>query len=96
MCDQDAKAPLAALFNLTRLPAEVILPGSRRRRLWELPKSAHCPVIGVCLPLGLLRRLVNLRQEPFQVGSFEQAVTRSPSVPHRDFPHRGPGPPGVL
>ena len=30
--------------------------GSRRRRLWELPSQALCPVIGVCLPMPLLRR----------------------------------------
>ena len=33
--------------------------GSRRRRLWELPANCHCPIIGVCLPLSLLRKLVN-------------------------------------
>ena len=33
--------------------------GSRRRRLWELPTNCHCPIIGVCLPLALLRKLVN-------------------------------------
>ena len=33
------------------------LPGSRRRRLWELPGHAHCPVVGVCLPMPALRRL---------------------------------------
>lgn len=32
--------------------------GSRRRRLWELPGHAHCPVLGVCLPMPALRRLV--------------------------------------
>ena len=32
-------------------------PGSRRRRLWELDSSAHCPVLGVCLPIDQLRRL---------------------------------------
>jgi hypothetical protein len=31
--------------------------GSRRRRLWELPSHAFCPVIGVCLPIHTLRRL---------------------------------------
>jgi hypothetical protein len=31
--------------------------GSRRRRLWDLPRHAHCPVIGGCLSMGLLRRL---------------------------------------
>lgn len=33
-------------------------PGSRRRRVWELGNHAHCPVIGVCLPIQALRRLV--------------------------------------
>lgn len=31
---------------------------SRRRRLWELEGHAHCPVVGVCLPLASARRLV--------------------------------------
>ncbi len=33
--------------------------GSRRRRLWEFDAHAHCPVIGVCLPLPLARRLAD-------------------------------------
>jgi len=33
--------------------------GSRRRRLWELEGHAHCPVIGVCLPIAALRRLMD-------------------------------------
>lgn len=33
--------------------------GSRRRRLWELDGHAHCPVIGVCLPIATLRRVVD-------------------------------------
>lgn len=31
--------------------------GSRRRRLWELGSHAHCPVIGVCMPLERVRVL---------------------------------------
>lgn len=31
--------------------------GSRRRRLWELDDHAHCPVVGVCLPLATVRRI---------------------------------------
>ena len=31
---------------------------SRRRRIWELSRNCHCPLIGVALPLGTLRRLV--------------------------------------
>ena len=33
--------------------------GSRRRRIWELSRHAHCPVVGVCLPIAALRRLVD-------------------------------------
>ncbi len=33
--------------------------GSRRRRLWELDTHAHCPVVGVCLPIAALRRLID-------------------------------------
>ncbi|MBC3875911.1 DUF2325 domain-containing protein [Undibacterium flavidum] len=31
---------------------------SRRRRLWDLSRETHCPVIGVCIPLAVLRRLL--------------------------------------
>ena len=31
----------------------------RRRRLWELSPSAACPVLGVCLPLDVQRRLMS-------------------------------------
>jgi len=33
--------------------------GSRRRRLWELEWHTHCPLVGVCLPLMVLRRLAD-------------------------------------
>ncbi|MES2933366.1 MAG: DUF2325 domain-containing protein [Pseudomonadota bacterium] len=33
--------------------------GSRRRRMWDLPRECHCPVVGVCLPLATLRKLVS-------------------------------------
>ena len=43
-------------------PPELALPshflGSRRRRLWELPSQALCPVIGACLPLAVLRKRI--------------------------------------
>lgn len=42
--------------SVTR-PEQAVPTGSRRRRLWELGGHAHCPVIGVCLPLPALRRL---------------------------------------
>lgn len=33
--------------------------GSRRRRLWELDGHAHCPVVGVCLPISVLRKVIS-------------------------------------
>lgn len=30
----------------------------RKRRLWDLDDHAHCPVIGVCMPIHALRRLL--------------------------------------
>lgn len=52
-----AQPHLPALGNGMGVP-----PGrsaSRRRRLWELPASSHCPVVGVCLPLATLRRIAS-------------------------------------
>lgn len=40
-------------------PSSPAPQGSRRRRLWELDGHAFCPVIGVCLPIPLLRRLAD-------------------------------------
>ena len=44
--------------GLAILPAPPALQGSRRRRIWELDGHTHCPVLGVCLPITVLRRLV--------------------------------------
>ncbi len=60
MCDpQTVTAPLP---DAPVAPPELALPnhflGSRRRRLWELPSQALCPVIGACLPLAVLRKRV--------------------------------------
>lgn len=59
--------------------------GSRRRRLWELAKECHCPVIGVCLPLASLRQTVNkaIRCKSFaddyelHVGATSSCITRN-------------------
>ncbi|MGF6275000.1 hypothetical protein ABIB38_003397 [Massilia sp. UYP11] len=49
MCDKHAsKVPC---------PADAA-QGSRRRRVWELSHACHCPLVGVGLPLGGLRKLV--------------------------------------
>lgn len=60
MCDHDAEQPLSMHFGKQSPGVEASpLTGSRRRRLWDLPHQCHCPVVGVCLPLDTLRRLVN-------------------------------------
>jgi len=60
-------------LNLPQVPASTpLLPmplavpapettggGSRRRRLWELSDHAHCPVLGVCMPMPAVRRLIS-------------------------------------
>jgi hypothetical protein len=59
MCEHDPSSRGRLLPN-SSLPG--IAPpaerGSRRRRLWELPSQTHCPLIGVCLPMPVLRRLI--------------------------------------
>lgn len=52
-----AAVPAAAATPVAASPPAAAT-GSRRRRLWELSGHAHCPVIGVCLPLPALRRLL--------------------------------------
>jgi hypothetical protein len=45
-------------FRGSCMPAEEGNAGSRRRKLWDLTHETHCPVIGVCLPMSTLRKLV--------------------------------------
>ncbi|MDR7305026.1 DUF2325 domain-containing protein [Rhodoferax saidenbachensis] len=40
-------------------PATAPAQGSRRKRLWDLGHQCHCPLVGVSLPIDVLRRLVN-------------------------------------
>ena len=61
MCDHDVKLPVLVTTEQQQMALEEPVPstGSRRRRLWELTHDCHCPVIGVCIPLDTLRRIVN-------------------------------------
>ncbi|NRR32856.1 DUF2325 domain-containing protein [Oxalobacteraceae bacterium] len=54
MCD---KHELPVIHNVASANAEA--QASRRRRLWELGHACHCPLVGVGLPLGVLRKLVD-------------------------------------
>lgn len=73
MCDHRARSrtePAGHIFSALASPAQTGDPfglgdtharcteGSRRTRLWELDAHAHCPVVGVCLPIESLRQLV--------------------------------------
>jgi len=50
----------ATLTGTNPHPAQAMPPsGSRRRRIWELSGHAQCPVIGVCLPIAMVRKLVD-------------------------------------
>jgi hypothetical protein len=56
----DAMQKSSATYFQPGLQLEAVAnAGSRRRRLWDLPHHTHCPVIGVCLPLHVLRTQVN-------------------------------------
>jgi Uncharacterized protein conserved in bacteria (DUF2325) len=55
----DAMQKSPTYFQPSSQPETVANAGSRRRRLWDLPHHTHCPVIGVCLPLHVLRTQVN-------------------------------------
>jgi hypothetical protein len=51
--------------------AEPARAGSRRRRLWELDSHAHCPVVGLCLPVSALRRLMQRHASGFAEDDYE-------------------------
>lgn len=56
-----ALADFAALGPVpedTAAAAPAAAAGLRRRRLWDLAQQAHCPVVGVCMPIAALRRLM--------------------------------------
>lgn len=60
MCDPTEKqTPTTHLAQPGQIGESAVSKGSRRRRLWELGHECHCPVVGVCLPLDTLCRIVN-------------------------------------
>ena len=75
MCDKHAST----------LP-DAAAPGSRRRRVWELSHASHCPLVGVALPLGVLRKLVErvaggrLLHDDYDihVGAVSECALRNP------------------
>ncbi len=67
--------PTQATAGVGSLPVYIAPPvvqGSRRRRLWELPAQSLCPVVGVCLPMPVLRkRLHKLLGAGLVAGDYE-------------------------
>ena len=55
MCDQHDTPPEQGADGAANDNTSL---ASRRRRLWELSHTCHCPLIGVGLPLAYLRKLV--------------------------------------
>jgi FtsZ-binding cell division protein ZapB len=74
MCEQKSQADSAPLVE--PLSGQGRLGGSRRRRLWELAHDCHCPVIGVCLPLPALRKILSKKviSNKDQVNDYEMHV----------------------
>ena len=97
MCDHDSSQTRAAVLAASvagaypggrRSPEVLPAPvrGSRRYRLWELTDHTHCPLIGVCFPMPVLRRLVvkALGRTPpgddyeFHVAAVTECSSRTP------------------
>ena len=78
----DVNTPEPAATHASQSPG----PGSRRRRLWELESRAHCPVVGICLPTPVLRRVVNKvfrghnvdTEYTLHAGAVSQCSSRTP------------------
>ena len=74
MCEKHASLP------------EPCTAGSRRRRVWELSSTSHCPLVGVALPLNTLRKLVErvtggrLLHDDYDihVGAVSECALRNP------------------
>lgn len=71
------RAPDRAPFGpgiLSAAGAEVaVRKGSLRTKIWDLPSSAHCPVIGVCLSLVRLQTLLGKAGHRVAgIGHYEQ------------------------
>ena len=66
MCEQDKSSfrlipfrpSSEALATGAPFGSPTVLARPRKRRLWDLDDHAHCPVIGVCMPIHTLRRLL--------------------------------------
>ncbi len=92
----DTPASLAAAPPQLAVPNHLL--GSRRRRLWELPSQALCPVIGACLPLAVLRKRIGkalggealVQDYELHCGAIHECRQRGriAELLHRELDHR--------
>ena len=87
MCIAEPARPFATLHARQADPAGKPVEGSRRHRIWDLPARCHCPLIGACLPIESLRRIVGqvaggvVLADDYQVhiGSVAECSRRNPT-----------------
>lgn len=76
MCDATPLAATTSSPDKKAFSVTSVWTGSRRRRLWELAIECHCPVIGVCIPLSLLRQMTQkLVDEKIQATDYDIHVS---------------------
>jgi hypothetical protein len=74
MCKAESaiQAPAKSAFiPPAALRHETLPSGSRRRRIWDLPDNCHCPVVGVCLPLRAMRKMMHKVVGDQQLGDYD-------------------------
>jgi hypothetical protein len=59
MCERSSLSATIAGFQASASAFRLPKLGSRRKRLWEISHDAYCPIIGVCLSINALRKLVH-------------------------------------
>jgi type I site-specific restriction endonuclease len=59
MCEKTSIASVMANFHTSASSLKLPKFGSKRKRLWEISRDAFCPIIGVCLSINALRKLVH-------------------------------------
>lgn len=69
---RDLDAAATAPVSMPYLAAALSTVLQRRRRIWDLDDHAHCPVVGVCMPIATLRRLIKKRaDQPIPADDYE-------------------------
>lgn len=103
--DADAFFPVAAQADTAVAAARpaaardaATAQASRRRRLWELAHTCHCPLVGVGMPLTYLRKLVGkmtggtVLHDDYEVhvGAVTECATRNrlSEAMHKEFERR--------